>query len=370
MITDTVQLEKDKPNGEKKLNPMDYLENNYHNTCPKISWHNTNTYEIEKIIKSLKTKDSSGYEEITTRILKLSAPYISSPFTYICNKILSDGIYPDRLKYAVVKPIYKKGDEQDISNYRPISLLTSFSKVVEELIHARLQSHIITNDILCRDQYGFRSKYSTEQATFTLINNIQTAMNENQKVGGIFCDIRKAFDCVNHTILLDKLDFYGIKGKFKNLLKSYLTGRYQKVIIARSNLNSNSSEWEGINSGVPQGSVLGPLLFLLYINDLPSVIPKPNRVVLFADDTSILINDPNLQNLNITANQLFYDVNLWFNSNLLTLNYNKTHYVEYRTKNYYQTTTNIQYEGNTIPNHNSTKFLGIIMDETLTWNEL
>ena len=107
-------------------------------------------------------------------------------------------------------------------------------------------------------------------------------------------DIRKAFDCVNHTILLDKLDFYGIKGKFKNLLKSYLTGRYQKVIITRSNLNSNSSEWEGINSGVPQGSVLGPLLFLLYINDLPSVIPKPNRVVLFADDTSILINDPNV----------------------------------------------------------------------------
>jgi hypothetical protein len=94
-------LEKDKPNGEKKLNPIDYLVHNYHNTCPTISWHNTTTHEIEKIIKSLKTKDSIGYEEITTKILKLSAPYISSPLTYVCNKILSDGIYPDRLKYCM-----------------------------------------------------------------------------------------------------------------------------------------------------------------------------------------------------------------------------------------------------------------------------
>jgi hypothetical protein len=122
------------------------------------------------------------------------------------------------------------------------------------------------------------------------------------------------------------------------LLKSYLTGRYQKVIITRGKLNSNSSDWEQIKSGVPQGSVMGPLLFLLYVND-------PNSVVLFADDTSILITDPNIQNLNTMANQLFYDVNLRFNSNLLTLNYKKTHYVEYKTKNYYQTRTNIQYEG-------------------------
>ena len=315
-------MEKDNSD-TKELNLIHYLINNYRNTYPEINWHNTTTHDIEKIIKSLKTKDSSGYEEITTRILKSSAPYISSPLTYICNKILSDGIYPDRLKYAVVKPIFKTGDERDISNYRPISLLTSFSKIVEKLIYARLQNHIDTNDILCREQYGFRSKHSTEQATFSLINNIQTAMNENHKVGGIFCDIRKAFDCVNHTIILDKLEVYGIKGKSKKLLKSYLTGRYQKVMIARGTPNSNSSEWEQIKSGVPQGSILGPLLFLLYVNDFPSIIPNPNSVVLFADDTSILTTDSNLQNLNIMANQLFYDVNIWFNSNLLTLNYKK-----------------------------------------------
>ena len=115
------------------------------------------------------------------------------------------------MKYAIVKPIFKTGEEHDVSNYRPISLLTSFSKIVEKLIYVRLQKHIDTNDILCTEQYGFRSKHSIEQATFSLINNIQTAMNENQKVGGISCDIRKAFDCVNHTIILNKLEVYGIK---------------------------------------------------------------------------------------------------------------------------------------------------------------
>ena len=167
------------------------------------------------------------------------------------------------MKYAIVKPIFKTGEEHDVSNYRPISLLTSFSKIVEKLMYVRLQKHIDTNDILCREQYGFRSKHSTEQATFSLINNIQTAMNENQKVGGIFCDIRKAFDCVNHTIILNKLEVYSIKGKSKKLLKSYLTDRFQKVMIARGTLNSISSEWEQIKSGVPPRIDLGASAFFV-----------------------------------------------------------------------------------------------------------
>ena len=124
-----------------------------------------------------------------------------------------------------------------------------------------------------------------------------------------------------------------------------------------------------IKAEVPQGSVLGPLFFLLYINDLPSVVDTPNSIVLFADDTSILITDTTLQKFNTTINQLFYNVNTWFNSNLLTLNYNKTHYVEYRTKNYYQIQTQVQYEDNIISNHTATKFFGLIIDETLTWNQ-
>jgi len=238
-----------------------------------MSCHYASSYETEKMIKSLKSKNADGYDETSTRTLKLSAPYIISPLTYICNAILNTGIFRDRLKYAIIKPILKKkGDDQDITNCRPVSLLTSFSKVIEKLIYARLLDHITTHSILVNEQYGFRTWHLTEQASFSLINNILTATNNNLKIGGIFCDLQKAFHCVNHKILLDKLEFYGIEGKFKTLIESYLTCRYQKVILNNNNTNTNNSlKWELIKNGVPQGSILDPLFFLLYINDLPKI---------------------------------------------------------------------------------------------------
>jgi hypothetical protein len=151
---------------------------------------------------------------------------------------LNSGIFPDRLKYAIIKPIFKKGDDQEIMNYRPISLLTSFSKVIEKRIYVTLLDHINTNCILVNEENGFRTRSSTEQATFLLINNILTAMNNNLKIGGIFCDLQKAFECMDHKILMNKLEFYGIEGKFKTLIISYLTGRHQKVTF---NNNTNNS---------------------------------------------------------------------------------------------------------------------------------
>jgi hypothetical protein len=226
-----------------------------------MSWHNASTREIEKISKSLKSKNTGGYDEISTCILNLSTPYIMFLLTYICNAILNTGTFPDRLKYTIIKPIFKKGDDQDITDYRPISLLTSFSKVIEKLIYARILDHITTNSILVNEQYGFRTRYSTELATFSLINNILTAMNNNLKIGGIFYNLQKAFDCMNHEILLNKLEFYSIQGKFKTLIESYLTGRYQKVTFNTNTTTNSSLKWELINNGVSQGSILGPLFF-------------------------------------------------------------------------------------------------------------
>ena len=243
-------------------NPISYLFKYYKKPFAKINWQYASTYEIRNIIKSLKSKNTYGYDEISNRIIKLSSPYIISPLTYICNVALSSGVFPDRLKYAIVKPIYKKGSKQDISNYRPISLLTSFSKVFEKIIYNRLYTHLEMNNILVQEQFGSRMKHSTEQAAFSLINCILTAMNNKQVVGGIFCDLHKAFDCVQHKILLDKLKFYGIDGKFKTLIESYLTNRYQRVSLEKIDYNKNSLEWAKINCGIPQGSILGPLFFL------------------------------------------------------------------------------------------------------------
>ena len=167
--------------------------------------------------------------------------------------ILNSGIFPDRLKYAIIKPIFKKGDDQEIMNYRPISLFTSFSKVIEKLNYVRHLDHINTNCILVNEEYGFRTRSSTEKATFSLINNVPTAMNNNLKIGGIFCDLQKAFDTMDHKILMNKLEFYGIEGKFKTLTASYLTGRHQKVTLNNNTNNNSSSKWEMIKNGVPQG---------------------------------------------------------------------------------------------------------------------
>jgi hypothetical protein len=227
--------------------------------------------------------------------------------------------FPNRLKYAIVKPIFKKGNKQEISNYRPITLLTSFSKIIEKLIYARLHAHINMNNILVQEQYGFRTHSSTERAAFTLINSILTAMNNSQIVGSIFYDLQKAFDCVNHKILLEKLEFYGVEGKFKTLIESYFTGRYQRVALDNITNNNSSSKWEILKCGVLQRLILGPLFYLIYVKDLPTIVNKDSNMVLFVDDTSIIITDSNRQDFNINANQMFQDINIWFNVNLLTL---------------------------------------------------
>jgi len=242
---------------------LNYLQDIFVRPFPSIQLAPVTVTEMKDIIKSLKWKDSNGYDEIPLKILKISLPFIISPLTYICNKSLVSGLFPTRLKYSQIIPIFKKGNKSEMSNYRPISLLTSFSKIFE-VTYYRIQKHITVNNILADEQYGFRNNSSTESASFNLINNILDALNNNKLVGGIFCDLTKAFDNVDHNVLLCKLEFYGITGKANNLIKSYLSDRYQRVLIKNNCSNRCFSEWGKIKQGVPQGSILGPLFFLLY----------------------------------------------------------------------------------------------------------
>jgi hypothetical protein len=238
--------------------------------------------------------------------------------------MFSSGIFPARLKYAVSKPTFKNGDRSDVSNCRPISLLPAFSKVFEKVLYVRMYQHLINNNILVDEQFGFRTKSSITTATFNLISEIIDAFNSKQIVGGIFCDLKKAFDSVDHDILLSKLEFYGIRGKFKELIKSYLTNRYQRVsITSKNSCRSSFSKWGEVRCGVPQGSILGPLFFLLYINDLTRVFGKNHKPVLFPDDTSLIVTHFNYIDFSNEITSAFNQLNKWFAANSLSLNLKK-----------------------------------------------
>jgi hypothetical protein len=166
--------------------------------------------EVINTMESLKSKNTAGYDGISSKILKQCGRTISKPLTHICNCSLTTGIFPERCKFAIVRPIYKKGQHKEMNNYRPISLLTSFSKILEIIMFKRLVQHLESNNILTSAQFGFRKGVHIEDAIFSLLNYIITLLDQRKYVGGIFCDLTKAFDCVNHNILLNKLYYYGI----------------------------------------------------------------------------------------------------------------------------------------------------------------
>jgi len=210
-------------------NPMSYLPRAFNQPFPTFNPKFVTSKEIEDITKSIKIKNLHGYDGISTKMLKLSIHYISSPLTYICNRILSSGIFPTRLRFSEVKPIFKKGDKNYMSNYRPVSLLISLSQNFDKVIYNRVY-HINNNQVLVNEQFGFRHASSRDIASYKLTKNM-TALNNELLVGGIFCDLHKAFDCVNHDILLSKMEFYSISGKVNNLIESYLQDRYQGVLV-------------------------------------------------------------------------------------------------------------------------------------------
>ena len=200
--------------------------------------------------------------EVSSRIIKISAPYILSPLTYIFNKVLSMGVFPERLKFSEVKPLFKNGSKTELSNYRPISLFTVFSKIIEKIIYKRLYNYLLKYELLVNEQFGFKEKTSTDSAIYNLLNSVLLPLDKKHFVGGLFCDLQKAFDCVNHKILLAKLEFYGITGIENQLFRTYLNNRYQRVIIQDNRHVNLTSTWKIMEHGVLQGSVLGPLLFL------------------------------------------------------------------------------------------------------------
>ena len=334
---------------------------------------NMNHNIINEALSKLKNKNSCGPDGISTNLLKFIAPSILDPLTHLLNLSFKTGFIPSCLKTAEVKPIFKKGDNDRFTNFRPISLLSSFSKLLEKVAATQIMRYLNKFKLLYEHQYGFRAGHNTEQPVVHLLDKIYNALNspEGSKYTlAIFIDLTKAFDTCPVDVLLHKLNFYGFRGVANLWFKNYLTSRRQYVAV-----RGEHSSHKEISMGVPQGSILGPILFILLINDLPNA-SKRFFTLLYADDTTLQISSSDLLFLFKTANSELEKLADWFRANHLTLNISKTKYILFRDKKMSVDFSDLNLE---IDNDNIErigedckekyfKFVGLHLDEFLTWD--
>ena len=343
-----------------KIFCKDKLSENTSFSIPSIAHE-----KVEKYLKNIDITKATGTDNIGPRLLKLAAPYISDSLTYICNQSIINSTFPEKWKEGKVSPLHKSGPKEDTNNYRPISVLPVLSKLLEKHIHDTLMFYLTSNNLLHSTQSGFRPNHSCETALLRMINKWLEAINNDQMIGMVMVDFRKAFDLVDHTLLLKKLKYYQISDETIKWFSSYLLERKQKVFV-----NNTFSESENITSGVPQGSILGPLLFLIFINDLPLCT---NNVFtdLYADDTTLYYIDKSEKCIEKQLQIALQALTEWCKVNGMLINTSKTKVMLITThqkrSHLNEDMLQLTYKGDPLTLVGNEKILGIFVDNNLTW---
>ena len=338
----------------------------------EFNFQEVNSFIINITLSKLKSKSSVGNDNISMKLLKEIMPIIVKPIIHLFNLSLNTGYIPDNYKCAKIIPIYKAGERDRFDNYRPISILPALSKLLEKIVAFQMIRYLEGNKMLYQHQYGFRRSRDTQQPLIHLINKVYDGLNKPQSEYSacVFLDLKKAFDTCDIPILLSKLKHYGFKGVSAKWFENYLTNRKQYVEI-----NGVKSKEKVLTHGVPQGSVIGPILFLLYINDLPNSTTL--FCSLFADDTIFCKTSSNLETIKTSLNEELDKASVWFRANKLSLNVSKTKYMVFRLSSMQPVNNNFRIfingeEVERISNENETKsfkFVGVHLDEFLNWNE-
>ena len=327
------------------------------------------TIEIDRIITKMVPKTSSGIDEINNKLLKEIKPILLVPLEQIFNLSLERGVFPKKMKTAKVVPLHKGKSKEYANNYRPISLLLTVSKVLEKVVYSRVYEFLSNTGQLYVSQYGFRKKHACEHAVGELVSAIVKGFEEGKHTAGVFLDLSKAFDTLNHASLLLKLERYGLRGPCLRWFESYLTNR-QMLVSCRTNDSSDvsTSRTHKVEFGAPQGSCLGPLLFLIYCNDLQLHLLYLN-CIQFADDTTLYVTHMNLNYINFVLNHDLEILQDWFRANKLTLNVGKSVCILFNKNADLDRGLQIKINDEPIPQVEFTRFLGMWIDQSLNWRE-
>ena len=321
--------------------------------------------DVKEEMLKLKTNKASGPDNMSPKLLRSCTIVLMKPLTLLYNSCISSSIFPDDFKKAKVIPLHKKLEKIFVDNYRPISLLNCFSKIFERLVHKQVVNFLNKHALLYQFQYGFREKHSTTLALIEIIDGIKNDIDKGDITIGTYLDLKKAFDTVNHPILFEKLYHYGVRGNALEFFKSYLSNRKQYV-----SCNNTSSHITTIEYGVPQGSVLGPLLFIIYVNDIVNAV-QGMKIRLFADDTAFFIHGKDVDMIYNKMRDCLVRLSNWFKCNRLTLHLDKTCYSIYHgpKKKIPRRYDKISIDGHIIHREHKIKYLGLIIDETLSWRD-